>query len=345
MVAAKKPTLFLRACRGEVTDRIPAWLMRQAGRYLPAYQALRGHATFLEMCNKPELATQATLDAAKYLGTDAAIIFSDITLPGHAMGLPLEFEPGPKFKRAVRTRRDVEALTDIDPNKQLGFVMEAVKKTRAALPSDVSLIGFVGAPLTLAAYMIEGEPTRNWIELKRLVYGDRTVAEALLERVTKAVVAHAKAQLDAGCDSVQLFDSHAGELAEHELLDFGFAFAKEAITALKRSGAPVIYFARGIGAHLEAAAGLGADVLGLDWTVSVAAARKRLGKKPPALMGNLDPTVLFTSRGEIDTRVRAILAEAKGHPGFIFNLGHGVLPGTPPEHALQVIESVHAWKP
>ncbi len=339
-----KPTLFVRACRGEPTDRIPAWLMRQAGRYLPAYQQLRAQRSFWDLCSKPELAAEATLDAAAYLGTDAAIIFSDITLPGHAMGLPLEFEPGPKFKRSVRRLEEAQGLAVIDPARQLSYVLDAVRLTRARLPKQVSLIGFVGAPLTLAAYMIEGEPTRNWIELKRLVYGERKTAEVLLERVTAAVVAHAKAQIEAGCDAVQLFDSHVGELAEGELLDLGFAFARQAVQALKPLGAPVIYFARNIGAHLEAAGQLGADVLGLDWTVSVKSARQRLGRRPPALMGNLDPTVLFTSKSEITARVHSILDEAHGHPGFIFNLGHGVLPGTPPEHALEAVRAAHAWK-
>ena len=317
--------------------------MRQAGRYLPAYQALKRTASFWDLCCKPELAAQATLDAAQYLETDAAIIFSDITLVGRAMGLPLVFDPGPRFERVVRSRSDVDALTAVDPARDLGYVMEAIRLTRAKLPPDVSLIGFCGAPLTLAAYMIEGAGTKNWLETKRLLYSEPKVAAALINKVTDAVTAHALAQIDAGCDAVQLFDSNAGELGAHELETFAFASAKRAVAGIRPAGVPVIYFARNVGAHLESAAAVGADVLGLDWTVSVSQARQRLGARP-ALQGNLDPALLFTNADEIDRRVREILLEAQGHPGFIFNLGHGVLPETPPEHALQVIRSVHAWK-
>ncbi len=339
------PTLFTRACRGEKTERIPVWLMRQAGRYLPAYQALKQQATFWDLCVKPPLAAQATLDAALYLGTDAAIIFSDITVVGHAMGLPLAFDPGPKFERAARTLEDARALKAIDPAKDLGYVLEAVELTRSKLPAAVSLIGFCGAPFTLAAYMMEGVPTRTWIETKRLLYGAPDVAAAVIEKVTDAVIAHAVAQVEAGCDSVQLFDSNAGELGPDELERFAFAPARRAVAAIKKAtGAPVIYFPRGAGAHLEGAATVGADVLGLDWTVSVTEARRRLGGRP-ALQGNLDPAALFTSRAEVDRRVSAILAEARGHAGFVFNLGHGVLPGTPPENVLQVVQSVHAYDP
>lgn len=337
-------TLFTRACRGEPTERVPVWLMRQAGRYLPAYQELKRNATFWDLCTQPELAARATLDAARYLGTDAAIIFSDITVLAHAMGLPLVFAPGPRFERTVRTRAEVAALTAVKPERDLAYVLEAIRLTRAALPREVSLIGFCGAPFTLAAYMIEGDPAKSWIQTKRLVYGEPEIAAALVDKVTDAVVAHAAAQIEAGCDAVQLFDSNAGELAPPELERFAFAPARRAVASLAVLGVPTIYFARNVGAHLEGAAAVGADVLGLDWTVTVAEARRRLGRRP-ALMGNLDPTVLLTNRTEIDRRVRAVLTEARGHPGFVFNLGHGVLPPTPPEHALQVVETVHRWDP
>lgn len=344
MATRYAPTLFTRACRGEPTQRIPVWLMRQAGRYLPAYQALKERATFWDLCVKPDLAAQATLDAALWLGTDAAIIFSDITVVGDAMGLPLVFEPGPKFRKAARTSADVASLKALDPRKDLTYVYEGVKLTRSKLPAAVSLIGFCGAPFTLAAYMIEGDPGKNWIETKRLLYGDPTTADALIAKVTDAVITHAIAQVEAGCDAVQLFDSNAGELPPAELERFAFAPARRAVAAIRAAGVPVIYFPKGAGAHLEGAASVGADVLGLDWTVSVAEARKRLGQQAPALQGNLDPTVLFTTKDEVARRVRAILDEARGHNGFIFNLGHGVLPATPPENALEVVKAAHAWK-
>jgi uroporphyrinogen decarboxylase len=341
--APKQPTLFARTCMGERGERVPVWLMRQAGRYLPEYQALKERYTFLELCQKPDIAAQATLDAARILGTDAAIIFSDITLPGQAMGLPLSFAPGPRFDKAVRTQEDVAALRKVDPSKDLGYVMEAIRRTREGLPAGVSLIGFCGAPFTLAAYMIEGVPSKSWVEAKRLVYGEPDVAHALLDRVVEVVAAHARAQIEAGCDAVQLFDSHAGELTPVALERFAFASAKRVVDELRPLGVPVIYFARGIAAHLPRAKQVGAQVLGVDWTIDMSEARRQLGKTI-ALQGNLDPTVLFTSPDVIDTAVKSILTPVADEPGIIFNLGHGVLPGTPPAHAKRVVESVHRFR-
>jgi len=313
---------------------------------MPEYQRLRERASFLDICQKPELAAQATLDAARYLDTDAAIIFSDITIPVIPMGQRLTFEPGPILAPAIRTKDDVQKLRAVDAARDMDYVMEAIRRTRAELPDDVSLIGFVGAPLTLAAYMIEGTPGRSWHEFKKMVYAEPGLFASLLERVTETVAAHAAAQIEAGCDSVQLFDSLAGELASAELEHFAFGAAKKCIDHLtgrrETAHAPVVYFGRSIGAHLEKAAELGADVLGLDWTVSVREARERLGDGVH-LQGNLDPSVLLTTPAEIDRRVRQILDEAQGLRGFVFNLGHGIVPPTPPENAKQVVTSVRAW--
>jgi len=218
--------------------------------------------------------------------------------------------------------------------------LEAVRRTRAELPAEVSLLGFVGAPATLAAYMIEGEPDGTWVTFRKLCYSEPRMVQALLAKVIDAVVAHATAQVQAGCDIVQLFDTSAGELPSAELRNFAFASAREVIRALKPLGVPIIYFARDIGAHLEAAADLGADVLALDWKVSIREARRRLGDGV-ALMGNLEPVVLLTSKDEIERRAKEILDEAQGLPGFIFNLGHGVLPPTPPENVRHLVEVVH----
>ncbi len=332
-------TRFLRACRREPVDRVPVWMMRQAGRYMPEYQLVRRQHDLHTMFRDPALAAQVTLDAYRYLKTDAAIIFSDITLPADAMGCGLTFAPGPRFARPVRSQRDVAGLLSVDPARDLGFVLDAIKRTRAELPSDVSLIGFVGAPLTLAGYMIEGDPTGGWHAFKRAVYGEPGLVEGLLERVSEVVAAHAAAQVAAGCDAVQLFDTLAGELAAAEVHAYAFRHAARVVAALKRTGAPVLYFARNIGAHLAGAAAVGADVLALDWTVSVREARQRLNDGI-ALMGNLDPDVLLTTPPVIDERVRLILEEAQRLKGFVFNLGHGVLPATPPEHARQVVLSV-----
>lgn len=333
-------TRFLRACRGEDVDRVPVWMMRQAGRYMPEYQAVRAEAGgFHELCTNPKLAARATLEAARILQTDAAIIFSDITLPGEAMGLTLTFSPGPKFANPVRAMTDIANLREVEPERDLAYVLEAIRLTRHELDPEVSLIGFVGAPFTLAAYMIEGDPSKQWIATKRLAYGSPPIMHALLERVSDTVAKHAKAQLDAGCDVIQLFDTSAGHLAADELRVFAFAYAKRVIAKLKAEGLPVIYFARDIGAHLEEAATLGADVLGIDWTVTMSEARKRL-PQTTALMGNLDPVSLFTNRAEVRARVQHILDEMQGRRGFIFNLGHGVLPETPVENVKEVVRAV-----
>lgn len=339
-------TTFEKACRGEPVDRIPVWLMRQAGRYMKAYRDLKDQVGgFWELCRRPKAAAQATLDAANYLDTDAAIIFSDITLPAWGMGLDLVFDPGPKFSQPPRTLAQVEALEVFEPREKLSFVMEAIEHTRAGLPDSKALIGFVGAPLTLSAYMVEGYPSRNWVTLKRLVYGEPEVMHALLEKVSEVVAAHAIAQVEAGCDTLQFFDTSAGLLAPDALHGFAFAYVKKAMDQVRNAvDVPLIYFARDIGAHLEAAAQLGSDILGVDWTVTMAEARRRVGPDI-ALQGNLDPGVLFTSRDEVVRRTQAILEECGHAPGFVFNLGHGVLPETPPENVKAVVDTVHAFQP
>ncbi|OGQ81077.1 MAG: uroporphyrinogen decarboxylase [Deltaproteobacteria bacterium RIFOXYA12_FULL_58_15] len=334
-------TLFAKACRGVPVDSVPVWLMRQAGRYMPEYQRLRDKGDFLTICQDPALASQATLEAVEYLGVDAAIIFSDIMLPAAAMGLNLEFSPGPRIEPAVQSDAAVRSLKTIDPERDLGFVLEAIRRTRSALPTDKSLIGFVGAPLTLSGYMVEGAPTPLWLRLKGMLSATPDRAHAMLARVADAVAAHAAAQVKAGCDAIQLFDTTAGDLAEEHLIEFAFRYARDVIEQLKPLGVPIIYFARRIGAHLDLAADLGADVLGLDWTVSVANARRIVGDRV-ALMGNLDPAVLLTDEQTIESEVIRILGEADGMNGFVFNLGHGVLPATPPAHARHLVEVVHA---
>lgn len=313
-------------------DRVPVWLMRQAGRYMPEYQALRAKAGgFHELCLKPEYAAQATLDAARILDTDAAIIFSDITLPGEAMGLPLTFDPGPKFAHGLRSPAELAPIEN-----KLSYVYEAIALTRKQLDPSVSLIGFVGAPFTLAAYMIEGVPTKSWLATKRMAYSDAHTMHGILEKVAAAVTEHARKQVEAGCDAIQLFDTSAGMLSAHELHGFAFAYAKTVIQALKPLGVPVIYFARDIGAHLREAAKLGADVLGIDWTVNMRDVRDL----PCAVMGNLDPGILFTNPETVRDRVHAIMNEMRGRNGFVFNLGHGVLPETPVENVKAVIQAV-----
>ena len=338
------PTRFNQACRCQPVDRPPVWIMRQAGRYLPLYQELRKQYSFIEVCRQPELAAKATLDAAAYLDTDAAIIFSDIMIPALGMGLGLDFVPGPKLDRPVREASDVKNLKLVEPATDLPFVLEAIRQTRAGLPAEKSLIGFVGAPLTMCGYLIEGGPTKSWTFFKEMLYGNPVLFEQLIESVTESIIRHAKAQIEAGCDAIQIFDSNAGQVAPRELKTFAFRYAQKAIEALKPLGVPVIYFARDIGAHFESAAELGADVLGVDWSVSLSSVHRRVGKEI-ALMGNLDPSILFTPTAEVEKRTREILDEARDIPGFIFNLGHGILPKTPPENAVALVKTVQTYRP
>ena len=340
--SAGEPTRFFNACYGKAVDRIPVWMMRQAGRYMPEYQALRKKYSFLELCQTPALAAQATLDAARILDTDAAIIFSDITVPSVGMGMELEFSPGPIFPNPIRSLRDVDALLDLEPKKHLSYVMEAIELTRKGLKPNQSLIGFVGAPLTLSAYMIEGTPTKNWNQFKEALYNEESWVEALLEKVTRAITAHGEAQIDAGCDAIQLFDTNAGLLTPRHLRGMAFHYAEQAITTLKKKNVPVIYFAKGISQYLEDAMNMKPDVLGLDWTVSMANVRREL-KPTCSLMGNLDPTALFSTPQTVEKMVREILDENGHQPGFIFNLGHGILPKTPPENAKKVVDVIRSW--
>ena len=337
--------LFQRACRREAVDTIPVWMMRQAGRYQKEYQALKERMSgFWGLCTNPEALAEATLFAQRSLNTDAAIIFSDITVPAWAMGLDLEFVPGPKFSKPIRTGADIDALTDYDPTTKTGFLLEGIRQTRSGLPQSASLIGFVGAPVTVAGYMIEGYPSRGWRHLKAMAYGQPELFEALLDRVTTNLIAHARAQAEAGCDAIQLFDSTAGELAPAELHRFAFGWSKKVVDGLKDLDVPIIYFARNVGAHFASTLEVGADVLGVDWTIPMEKARKQVGPDI-ALMGNLDPTILFCDPDVVEARVQEIL-ESIGHdPGFIFNLGHGILPETPPDNAKRLVDTVHAFKP
>ena len=321
-------------------------MMRQAGRYMREYQDVKDKAGgFLQLCQAPHLAAQATLDAARILRTDAAIIFSDITLPALGMGMELEFSPGPRFTRPLREAADLSRLKALNPRRDLGYVLEAIAQTRAQLPDHVSLIGFVGAPLTMAAYMIEGYPSKSWGEAKKRIYGQPALVRELLQRLSEALSAHARAQVEAGCDAVQLFDTNAGDLMPAEREEMAFGYAAQVVESLQDLRVPIIYFARGVGACLDRAANIiKPDVLGIDWTVSLEQAQTQV---PPsvALMGNLDPTVLFTTPSEIERRVVDTLRQGTRRPGYIFNLGHGILPETPVAHAKKVVETVRGFSP
>ncbi len=336
---------FLRACRQEPVDKTPVWIMRQAGRYLPEYRAVREKVKFLELCKTPELAAQVTLQPVDLLGVDAAILFSDILVVCEAMGMELILEDkGPEFPQPLRSAADVASLGMPDPEVELRYVMEAIRLIRRGLDGKVPLIGFCGAPWTLAAYMIEGKGSRSFEKAKALLFSDEALAHSLLEKLSDALVLYLNAQLAAGAQALQIFDSWAGALSPSDYRKFGAPYIARIIGSLKRdpvSPQPVIVFGVETGELLGQLAATGADVVGVDWRVPLDEARKRVSPKV-ALQGNLDPAALFLPRDQLEVRVRAVLAEAKAAGGgHIFNLGHGILPPTPVASAKALVEIVH----
>lgn len=312
--------------------------MRQAGRYLPEYREVRSKTSFLELCKTPELAAEVTFQPIRRYGLDAAIIFSDILVPVEAMGIPVEFNPGPVLGKTVASEADVDDLEVPDPLSKMGFVMEAVKTFVAGMP-ETPLIGFAGAPFTLAAYCIEGAGSRNYSTTKAFMYSNPKVARKLLQKLTDTVSAHLLAQIEAGCRAVQIFDSWAGHLSRDDYLTFALPFTMEIVDRVKKAGVPVIVFAKGAYASLEELSQCGADVLGVDWTMPLDMARKMTSDRV-VLQGNLDPCALLGPKERIEREVQRILNEAQGAKGHVFNLGHGILPMTDPEHMLTLVEAV-----
>jgi uroporphyrinogen decarboxylase len=330
----------LKALRGEPVDTTPIWIMRQAGRYLPEYRATRARARdFLTLCKTPELACEVTLQPIDRLGVDAAILFSDILIPLERMGIPVAFpEEGPRLQ-PVRDEAAIAALRVPDADEEFPFVMEAVRLIRRALDGRVPLIGFAGAPFTLLTYVVEGQTGKQFTETKRLLFTAPTAAHDLLQKLTDTVVEYLGAQVRAGAQVVQLFDSWVGQLAPDDFRVFASPYVKQIIDRLQPLGAPVIYFANDGGSLLADAAGLGANCLGVDWRTPIDEARARVGDGV-TLQGNLDPCVLFAPVGEIERRAADVLRRGGGRR-HIFNLGHGILPPTPPEHAIALVEAVH----
>jgi uroporphyrinogen decarboxylase len=332
--------LFLRACRREPVPRTPIWMMRQAGRYLPAYRATRAKAgSFLDLCKNPELACEVTLQPIDEYGFDAAILFSDIlvTLPG--MGIDVDFpESGPKIANPVRTSAAIAALAVPEP---VPYVIEAVRTIKKALAGRVPLIGFAGAPLTMLTYAVEGGGSKDYAHTKQLLYGAPKDAHALLDKLARTCSQYLAAQVEAGADAVQIFDSWGGIVSPGDFREYPLRYAKQVIAELRATiprTVPIIYFVNGCAPYLDDYASSGADVLGVDWRVGIDAVRRRVGDGV-ALQGNLDPGALFASPDEIRVRVADILERA-GAVGHIFNLGHGVLPQTDPEHVRAMVTAV-----
>ncbi|MEK6609116.1 MAG: uroporphyrinogen decarboxylase [Myxococcota bacterium] len=334
-------TPFMRACRRKPVPYTPVWLMRQAGRYMAEYREVRAKVPFLELCKRPDLVAEVTTFAAERLGVDAAIIFADILLVAEPLGLALEFTKGdgPVIRAPVRTGADVDHLRDFDP-AALGYVYEAIRKTRLALRPSMPLIGFAGAPFTVASYLIEGETSRSFRHAKALMYRDAGAWHALLARLADATAKYLNAQVDAGVQALQLFDSWVGALSPSDYREFVLPHMKALFSAL-RPGVPVIHFGTDTATLLPLMREAGGDVIGLDWRVELDEAWARLGGDV-GVMGNLDPIVLYAERATIRERTRRILAQAGGRPGHVFNLGHGILPDTPVENVVALVEEVHA---
>jgi len=332
---------FLKACRREPTDCVPVWFMRQAGRYMEEYRAIRAKHSILEVCKTPELAAQVTLQPVDRFPLDAAIIFADILLPLEPMGIRLEFvaDEGPVIHNPVRNRADVDALKAVDA-EPLRFVCEAIRLARRALEGRVPLIGFAGAPFTLASYLIEGGSSRHYLETKRMMYHAPDAWHRLMEKLARVVTSYLKAQIEAGAQAVQLFDSWVGCLAPEDYREYVLPHVKGIFEGLQGTDAPCIHFGTGTATLLELMKEAGGTVIGVDWRVPMDEARRRLGPDV-AVQGNLDPVVLFAPVHEIERRVERILRQAGPGPGFIFNLGHGILPNTPVENVQAAVDLVH----
>ncbi len=332
---------FLAACARQATAVTPVWLMRQAGRFLPEYRAIRARLGFLELCKTPEAAAEVTVLPVERLGVDAAILFADILLIVEPMGVGLEFAPGdgPAIRHPVRTGADVEGLAEPDPAETVPFVFETVRRARAALAGRVPLIGFAGAPFTVASYMVEGGAARDYLWTKRLMYADRGAWDALLGRLARMTARYLNGQIAAGVQAVQLFDSWVGCLSPDDYRQLVLPHTRAVIQALT-PGVPVIHFGTGTAGLLEAMREAGGDVIGLDWRVDLGPAWARVGHDV-AVQGNLDPAALLAAPHDIRRRVRVILDQAAGRAGHIFNLGHGVLPETPVDHVRAMVDAVH----
>jgi uroporphyrinogen decarboxylase len=339
--SALHTSAFLRACRREPSDYTPVWFMRQAGRYMPEYRRIRAQHSFLELCRNPQLCSQIMCLAVERLGVDAAIVFSDLLPILEPMGMELEFAQGegPLIHNPIRESADVDRVVELESSDALHFVMEAVRQTRADLPAHIPLIGFAGAPFTLASYAIEGGASRDYLHTKTLMFRDRAAWEALMGRLARAVIVYLNAQIAAGAQAVQLFDSWVGCLSPDDYREFVLPYMRQVVAGIA-PGVPVISFATGNPQLLPLLAEGGAAVIGADWRVRLADAWQMIGHDR-AIQGNLDPMVLLADITELRRRATDILQQAAGRPGHIFNLGHGVLPQTPVDHARALVDIVH----
>ncbi len=333
--------LFLRACKRLPVERTPIWVMRQAGRYLPEYRAVRQQFDFITMCKTPELAAEVTLQPIDIIGVDAAILFSDILVIPEAMGMPFEMHEGrgPVFPDPIRNEADAKVLKAIDPADDLKYVLDAVSLTKRELNGRVPLIGFSGSPWTLLTYMVEGQGSKTFSNVKKLIYSNPKLAHSLLNKVADAVSAYLSAKIEAGVNAVQIFDTWGGILSKDDFESFSMKYIRKVISKVKRKDEPIIVFAKGVHFSLDKLSDSGADVLGLDWTMDIGQVRKKFGNKV-ALQGNLDPTVLYADDEKIKQEAVKILNAFGNGSGHIFNLGHGILPDVPPENLKLLVNIV-----
>jgi uroporphyrinogen decarboxylase len=313
--------------------------MRQAGRYLPEYMRVRSKCTFLELCKTPELAAEVTIQPVDILGVDAAILFSDILTPVEPMGMKLDFVSGPVFEHPIRTLADVDKLRIPEMESDVPYVLDTIRILRKELAARAPLIGFGGAPFTLACYMVEGKGSKDFAQIKKMMYAAPEVYAALMEKITTMSIEYLNAQIGAGAQAIQIFDTWGGILSPADYERYVLPYTSRLICGLNRQNTPVIHFVKGGGVMLDTVKKAGGDVMGLDWHVNLGRARDTLGAM--SVQGNLDPTVLYAPPDIIEREVQRILDENAGRPGHIFNLGHGILPTVPPENAKFMVETAH----
>jgi uroporphyrinogen decarboxylase len=333
-------SVFIRACNALPVERTPVWFMRQAGRYMAEYRAVRKQYSLIEICKKPEVAAEVTITAAEFLDVDAAIIFADLLLPLEVMGLPFRFEAGegPVIEKPVRTKEDVRRLR-IDRAADLGYVSEAIRLVCKHFGDRLPMIGFCGAPFTLASYMIEGGGSRNYVHAKKMMYNSPDVWDELMQKLVAVTGEYAAEQVSAGADTIQIFDSWVGCLSVEDYLRYALPHVKELVKKLQQTGVPVIYFGTDSATLLPAMKETGAEVIGLDWRIPLDEGWRSIGFKG-AVQGNLDPVLLFADWKELKSRAADILRRAHGRPGHIFNLGHGILPETPVDNVKALAQFV-----
>ncbi|MBU1099456.1 MAG: uroporphyrinogen decarboxylase [Bacteroidetes bacterium] len=333
--------LFLRACKREPIERTPIWIMRQAGRYLPEYRAVRAKSDFLTMCKTPDLVAEVTLQPIDIIKTDAAILFSDILVIPEAMGMHLEMHEGrgPIFPEPIRNEDDFKKLKTIDPFVELKYVMDSIKVTKDELDGRVPLIGFSGSPWTLLTYMVEGSGSKTFARVKELIYNNPKLAHQLLDKIADTVADYLNAKIESGVNAVQIFDTWGGILTPSDFNEFSLDYMTKIISKLNKENIPVIMFAKGVHHSIDKMADCGANVLGLDWTMDLGKMREQVGHKV-ALQGNMDPTILYGSKVRIKTEVQSVLKSFGEGSGHIFNLGHGILPDIKPDHAKALVQFV-----